>query len=341
MSDMQVPVDRQALAISEFWAWWRREGATSFATAVRTGEYLDLPELITTKVQSIEPELQWELGQGDVSPNYLCVSAAGIAENRSATERWLRAAPAADAVWEYRAARRASPNWTNSRLDFNEELISPAEAVVSLKVDEDAYRIDVDFFHPGFGGMGEETRQRLTFLILDWVLGEDEVTRWLGEINYVSTRPDDAMPVSALPEITRRLAERVQPDRWVMLQGASPTGAPVLAMARRPLWWVDHPTLDQHQIIALPYQDRREDGLPTPDSLADLQRLEDELVTWAEPQALLLAHETGEGRRLLHLYSDSADQNMTDRIAGWVRQTPRAALTTNPDPAWRDMAVYG
>ena len=77
-----------------------------------------------------------------------------------------------------------------------------------------------------------------------------------------------------------------------------------------------------------------------PQALDDLQRLEDDLVRWAEPQALLLANETSEGRRQLHLYSDSADQNMSDRISAWVERTPRASITTNHDPAWRDLAVY-
>ncbi|RIJ76761.1 DUF695 domain-containing protein [Nakamurella silvestris] len=340
MSDTQLPVDRQALSISDFWVWWRTEGADGVAEAISTGEYGNLAAVITAKVQAIEPELQWELGKGDASANYLCLSAAGIAEIRPATERWLRAAPAADGVWEYRAARRPAPNWTNSRLEIDGRVFSPTDAKVSFTVDADSYRVDVIFFHPHFDTLGPEARERLTFLVLDWVLGEDDVIRWLGEIHHTHELPAEAVPVGALHEVVRRLAVQVKPDRWVMLQGATPTGAPVLATTRRPLWWIDHPTLDQHHIIAIPYQARREDGLPTPEALSELQALEDQLVAWVEPQAMLLAHETGEGRRLVHLYSDSADQNIADHINAWVTRTPRATQASRYDPAWQDMAAY-
>jgi len=340
MSDMRVPLDSQVSAISHFWTWWSAEGARRVTDAVRTGDYGDLVEALTTKVQAIAPDLQWELGKGDTSQHYLCVSAAGIAENRSATERWLRAAPAADESWEFRAARLPASNWADAALEFDGHSVSPGAAEVSLRIHAESYRIDVSFFHPSFGVLGEEARRRLTFLILDWVLGEDDVIRWLGEITDVDDRPADAVPVESLREVLQCMASRVQPGRWVMLQGSTPTGAPVLAMTQRPLWWIDHPTLDQHQIITLPYRQRREDGLPAPDALAELQQLEDDLVQWAEPQAMLLAHETGEGRRLLHLYSDSEDQNMSDRISSWVRRTPRATLTVRRDPGWRDLAAY-
>ena len=52
---------------------------------------------------------------------------------------------------------------------------------------------------------------------------------------------------------------------------------------------------------------------------------------------MLLGHETPAGERRLHLYSDSEDQNVTERIGRWVTATARASLKVEADPAWRSV----
>nr|WP_232530929.1 DUF695 domain-containing protein [Microlunatus antarcticus] len=105
-------------------------------------------------------------------------------------------------------------------------------------------------------------------------------------------------------------------------------------MARRPLRWIDSPLLDLHNKVGLTYQ-AEPNGLPTGESLAWLRALEDSLVAAAGPGAELLAHETHAGRRVLHVYSDSEDQNVTARIDELVSATPGAAVDSSFDPAWR------
>lgn len=323
----------------QFWAWWRADGANLVAAAIDTGDFGELTDIISAKVAAIEPDLQWELGKGSSSKHQLCVTAAGVAENRPTAERWLRAAPAPDDIWEYRAARQADPNWANVHLEFAGRQVVLAETEVSLTVDEDSHLVDVTLFHPAFPEMAEDEREQLTYLLLDWILGEDDVERWLGSIELSETRPEDAVPATALPEVVTAMAGRVKPDHWVMLQGAMPSGAPVLVLVQRPLRWIDHPVLDQHNVITLPFSGR-DDGLPTPDALEALRVREDEVVAMVEPQARLVAHETAEGRRLLHIYSDSQDQNITDRLATWAQQVPGASATATHDPSWTEIRKF-
>ena len=78
-------------------------------------------------------------------------------------------------------------------------------------------------------------------------------------------------------------------------------------------------------------------GLPGGDELERIRAQEEDLVAAAGPGAMLLGHETSAGERRLHLYSDSEDQNVTERIGRWVTATARASLKVEADPAWRSV----
>ena len=89
----------------------------------------------------------------------------------------------------------------------------------------------------------------------------------------------------------------------------------------------------------MPVGDVRADGLPGPDGLARLRDLEDDLVAALGGRAELLAHESRDGVRLFHLYSDGEDQNATDLVARWAGQRG-LGLEQHPDPAWRDLRAF-
>ena len=95
--------------IEAFWTWWPEAGARiSAAIADRKLEEALIAE-VTAKVQAIHPKLTWELGPGGTAQHAFCLSSGGDPELRRLTERWLRAAPATDAVWEFHPARRGAP----------------------------------------------------------------------------------------------------------------------------------------------------------------------------------------------------------------------------------------
>jgi hypothetical protein len=51
---------------------------------------------------------------------------------------------------------------------------------------------------------------------------------------------------------------------------------------------------------------------------------------------MLVAHETFNGRRTFHVYTDSEDQNAGDRLTAWA-VSEGAAVEATHDPAWREV----
>jgi hypothetical protein len=130
------------------------------------------------------------------------------------------------------------------------------------------------------------------------------------------------------------LAGRAGQPRWVLLQGER-EGALILATLAVPAKWVDHPFMDLHMAVTLPFADQTPQGMPGPSSLDQLRALEDELTDRLEPRALLVAHETTRGVRTLHLYADSdapgLAEEVRDATAGW----PGATVNSHLDAGWR------
>lgn len=109
----------------------------------------------------------------------LTVSASGVDEVRPAAERWLRAAPAPDATWEYRASQEADARAMSSTLEIAGHEVGLALTRFRVDLVEADFRVHVGVYHPAFAGMAGDVQTRITYLVLDWVLGEDDVERWV------------------------------------------------------------------------------------------------------------------------------------------------------------------
>ncbi|SDJ46164.1 Family of unknown function [Frankineae bacterium MT45] len=329
--------------IFEFWSWWQAMGAEQLAAAIESGRATEYAQEISSGGQAIDPSLEWETSKGTTAKHALCITSGGVAEFRPLAERWLRAAPASDATWEYHAARQADPSVLSSKLEWGEATLALADTRLQLTPKEKNWSIDVDVFHPLFPSIPAKSRQQITFLVLDWLLGEDDVERWLGTVNALDIEPAAAVGLDALPQAIQEMADRLTPN-WVLMRGQNGDGKPMLARASRPLRWIDDPLLDLHSTIDVRYAAARDDQLPTPEDLDALQRLEDDLEATVGSRGRVLAIVTGGGWRTWHLYTDAEDQNSTDIVRRWVnsRSTSNMPITLEqkPDPSWKAIRRY-
>lgn len=331
--------DDRSRQITEFWAWWARSQA-DFGEQLRLG---DLPHdkavELTSAVRAVHPDLVWEVGTGDLAANALVVSAGGVAELRALAERWYRAGPGSDLTWEYHPARQACPTRFGDRITLDGEDFELSRTVVGAFADDRRAKIDVSVFNPVFDRLGAEGRAQAAFLTLDRALGEDDVERWIGVVEVASIEPMDAVPAGMLGAVVRQLRERWGGERWVLLEGQAADGKRVLAAARHPLSRVDHPLLDEHVMVTLPFV-ADESGLPSEDSLDQLRAFEQHMLGRLGTAAVLVGHETGGGRRVLHLYGERR-HSVAPRIEALLpahRGPAPATVTASPDAAWQGTA---
>jgi hypothetical protein len=330
---------RNSGSIDDFWRWWTASGADDAARAVATGGLDGLQDEISRRIDAIHPDLEWETAAGTHAQHVLCITAAGVPELRPTAERVFRAAPPPTSTWEYRPARVAKVNFGDASVVFGSDRLWFADARYRVTVDDRYQVIDVGVYHPSFADVSEDVQKSVPFLLLDWLLGEDSVERWVGEVTTLVDQPGDGIPADDVKVVITALAERHVTQEWALLHYQRPDGLIVMITARRPLKWIDFPVHDQHIAVSLSYESN-EVGLPTASALDELRAAEDELVTiLAESGTILVAHDTADGRRTLHFYADSADQRPAAAVRDWAK--PRhVAVEITADPGWRAMQGF-
>ncbi|MEW1841763.1 DUF695 domain-containing protein [Nonomuraea angiospora] len=329
--------------IAEFWAWWQ-ESRPGLDSLVANGEVEGLEERLAPAVAAIHPGLVWEVAPGKEAAHALVVTAAGDAELRSLAHRWAKAAPPSDMLWEFHPSRQANPQAMELTLDVGGFEFALDKLMLGLRVPRDQPRVDVSAYHPIFGELDEDTRMEATLLALDWLLGEDDVARWVGEITPATFQPIDSVAGVHLPAVVADLASGYAEEEWVLLEGQTGSGAPLVATARHPLRPVDYPLFDQHIEITLPYTHRDENGLPVGDSLTALRDFEERLAARLlklRDDAVLAAHLSAEGHRIIHVYADptgDAAIHAKELIVGWEEGEPRVDVAA--DPSWSAVVAF-
>ncbi|WP_031160443.1 DUF695 domain-containing protein [Streptosporangium roseum] len=329
--------------IGEFWTWWA-EARPELDAMVAAGEADRLAEWIGPAVQVVHPSLVWEIAPGLGSDQALVVTSAGDPELRPTAHRWAAAAPAADALWEFHPSRRANPHAMELTLDVGGYEFALDKLMLGLRAPLGNPRVDVVAYHPIFTILDDDTRIEATLLALDWLLGEDDVARWVGDISAAGFEPIDAVPAVHLPSVVADLASGYRDEQWALLEGETATGARLIATARYPLRPVDHPLFDQHIAITLPYLHGDADGLPVGRSLEALRDFEERLagrISRLNGSAVFAAHMSAEGQRVLHVYADpggDAAIHAKELIVSWEEGRPRVDVVG--DPGWSAISPF-
>lgn len=313
--------------VGAFWDWWADRGRHLDPT-VPGPDHETLGDLLV----AVDPGLSWHFGPGLSAQHRLTVSAGGVADTRPAAERWFRAAPAADATWEFAPAVAADHSALGGSLEVGGAAVDLSSVALDLRVDLEDLRVHVGVHHPAFADLPEQVAAQIAFMVLDWALGEDDVSRWVGHVAALPAAPASPRSVADLVAAVATCAAEHEPDTWSVLSGEDEQGWPVFALARRGARWVDRPTLDLHHALTARF-DPDERGLPSPEQLERLQALDDSLLTAVEPRGLVLAHVTTDGTRTLHVYTDGEDQNVTHDVTDWATSHGLQAASA-PDPGW-------
>jgi hypothetical protein len=303
-------------APTDFWRWW--PGARErIAGAIESGG-LDQPLIgeISGAVSSIDPGMAWELGPGRSSRYAFCVSPEGNAALRQAALRWLAAAPPVDATWEYHASKQAAPTLTGLQVANHRFELDEMRAIASW--DSVRRRLDVRLWHPQFDGVPPPVRLQVAFVFLDNLLGEEDVERWIGQIDLLEAPTGGRTPSELKAEIGRRMAEPTDQASWIVAEFAGPDGRPHILSADLALKRIDHPFADHHVRIEQVFG---ADRMPTAAELAQLDREEEDFLDRLGGVAILAARVTAPGSRTLHFVAQDPD-GLRPAIDGWAQELP-------------------
>ncbi|MEO7352680.1 MAG: DUF695 domain-containing protein [Marmoricola sp.] len=322
--------------ITSFWAWWADEGHTLAEQSIEGT--LAVEKFARTMAGHVSPmgALGWELAAGETSEHVLVVTSEGDPALRALARRVVLAAPDADETWSFVDSRPPTPDPESVVLTAGSADIDFAQVQVAARMSDG--RFDVMVFHPLFETLADEERQQVTMLALDAALGEIDSELWLGEIHPAEVAPLDAFGLMALRSVVHDLKRRHvdadgNPD-WVRFTGQNVAG-PLVASARMPLHPLTAPHLDTHVALLLPYADRDENGLPGEGSLDELERMQADLNQVLGARGAVVAHQSNDGVRTLHVYLDSTAgllPTVKDAARSW--EQGKATVHDMHDPGW-------
>ena len=324
--------------ITRFWDRW--PSFRSRTERAKRAELDDLGRQLDSAVALIDPRLCWELGKA-TSEWLLVVTANGDPHVRSTAERWLRAAPVPDPGWQFHCHRPADPGALSGKLQLGGLAVDLAEIRFKLDRDFDQARIHVTVCHPQFAALEEDARLQAVFMALDRTLGEDEVLRWVGDIDTSRYSGGDAVPATGLVAEVTGLASAYAVPKSVSLRDTAADWLPVVTRTTVPMRPVNFPLYDQHVAIAAGYAAARADRLPEPSTVTRLQQFEDVLLAQLAGQVVLAGHETHDLRRVFHLYADPATDT-AERVGAELPPWFEGPVSVNVtiDPGWDEVSHF-
>lgn len=330
-----------ASAIADFWSWWAELGEARATEAFASAEPGDLHAELSARVAAMSPGLEWEFGEGVEAEHALVVTSAGIAELRPVVERWFQRRPPASPLWEFARTRRRDPSAAPASVVMDDIELDLALTTIEAFFDEQRCRFDVKIVHPEFARLHKMRAAQVSFLVLDWLLGEDDVERWIGAVEWSADATPAAEDPSALLEAVtaQALAMADTEQLWVVGGAKRLFRKPVMVNVIRPLRSIDYPVFDLHSEIQVAYETGGRNGLPSVQSLDFLNHIEQHLVAELGSLAVLVAMVSTKGVRAYHVYSDSEDPRAR-RIIEDFRPELEAPVRHGLDPGWRHMASF-
>ncbi len=324
--------------VGTFWRWWTNDGEELLTTATRAGDLEVYAGVMTRRVTAMARGLEWEIRPGADAEHTLYVSGGSDASLRAVAERWFRASPSPGRRWDFSPARSAKPEMLEATITYRGRTFDLARTRVHTKLTRADDGFIVSVFNPGFTGRWDD-EYGLCVLLLEWLLGEDDVYRWVRRTDCIVHDVADSIPALELPARVAEFAIGQRSPDWLLLEGTFGNGRPVRVRVRRPLRWIENPRFDLHTALTAPF-DADEQGLPRGTAEDMLRTIEDALVEELEAGGMLVAVETSGGVRTLHVYSDSEDPEARAVLDGAARRTRGTRARHTLDPTWRKVQDF-
>lgn len=306
-------------APADFWTWW--PGARDrVAAAIESGGFDQaLIAEISAAVRGVHPDMAWELAPGRAARHAFCISPEGNAELRQVALRWAASAPQPDATWEYHPAKQPSRGRVREVEAGGRRFDLDATRTIGTW-DPRRRRLDVRLWIPEAADAAMAIRMQVGFIFLDQLLGEEEVERWIGEIDLLDEAADGLAPDDLKAELERRKLEPHDDATWVVGEVAGHDGRTRIVAADAALKRIDHPFADHHVTVQHVFGI---DRMPTNAEAQQLDAEEEDFLRRLGDVAILAGRETAPGTQTLHFVAEDPER-MKPAIDAWAQDLPDA-----------------
>jgi hypothetical protein len=192
-------------AINAFWRWFSDHHHDVEAMLDRD-DTVELSFQINAQIDLLSSRLAWEIGPGLVEPYMFVFPTAGDSERKMAVSRIMEKAPWIER-WEFHASRPTRPFQPEIQLPDRGLSLRTSDWRFALKPSATSDRFDLQIYDDKLVSFDEKTALTAAFILLDAVLGEDIVERWIGNMKILPACANrENLP---MPAIADRLAELI------------------------------------------------------------------------------------------------------------------------------------
>ena len=196
--------------VEAFWNWYAAN-ALAFFNAIEEGQCSSLQPSVSAAVDVLLPEMAWVFGPGpDRVGHSFTLSPEANPYRRLISHYWRERAPQLEG-WTFHSSRQAGNVTAGMSMRIGEHTYRPEEIWVTPWVDEQEEMIDLTIWHAAFDTAPPDHRGLATFLWLDEVLSENDVTNWIGDIKFGDDQLSQAISLMELPEF---IADLQQERSW-------------------------------------------------------------------------------------------------------------------------------
>jgi hypothetical protein len=179
-----IKSESQADAARQFWGWFSTH-ALKLKSLYSNNRLEDLAVEMNGALDTIEPQLAWEIGPGKKEPFMLTISGEGNAKLRQIANLIVDLAPVLSG-WEFYSARPPRPAPGSVQLPESGERFETSEwAFVPIERPEGG-GLDLIVVDDSLAQANREPALRAVSIYLDQVLGEDTVETWIGRFSVES-----------------------------------------------------------------------------------------------------------------------------------------------------------
>jgi len=210
---MTISESPQIDTIRRFWTWFAAN-ADRLKSLYANNRFDDLSQEMNRELDTVEPQLAWEMGPGKQKPYLLTISSEGNPRFREIADLMIELAPDLKG-WELYSSRPARPAPKVVQLPESGEAFETADWEFIPMENPAKGRLDLVVVGEQLARSDRQPALRAVSLYLDQLLGEDNVEMWIGEFRVEN-------PITALGKKTFKITELPDYLLWVTHRETNP-----------------------------------------------------------------------------------------------------------------------
>lgn len=292
-------------AIHTLWAWL---GEHEEAVAANLLEPGPAPADLVQRLWAIHPDLSVTVGPGRTAPMHLAITGDGGVALRLLTGRIVARRHHALTHLEVVGARQRARVLAGQQVRLGGRVFRLDAFQAEARVDAAAEVLDVVVQHPGLRAAPPAAREAGLMLLLDTVLGEDDVRMWIRRAGLAEgPLTGNTLTAQALRQQVDRLKDVATRDQWALLERPPHDGQPAqVLLANRALKRLHHPRFGLRLQVTVVLADPGEDGLLRPHERRTLDRLESDLDHAVGRDGVKTGVRTVDGQHRITWFVDAA-----------------------------------